>query len=60
MIKQKLNVAYSFDDGYAQHAGISILSLLENNQEIKRIVFYIITNALSNENRNHIEKIIKQ
>lgn len=60
MIKQKLNVAYSFDDGYAQHAGISILSLLENNQEIERIVFYIITNALSNENRNHIENIIKQ
>lgn len=60
MIKQKLNVAYSFDDGYAQHAGISILSLLENNQEIEHIVFYIITNALSNENRNHIENIIKQ
>lgn len=55
-----LNIAYSFDDGYAQHAGISILSLLENNQDIDHIVFYIITNALSKENRNRIETIIKQ
>lgn len=55
-----LNIAYSFDDGYAQHAGISILSLLENNQDIEHIVFYIITNALSKENRNRIETIIRQ
>lgn len=60
MNKQILNVAYSFDDGYAQHAGISILSLLENNQDIEHIVFYIITNALSQDNRKRIETIIKQ
>lgn len=55
-----LNVAYSFDDGYAQHAGISILSLLENNQDLDQIVFYIITNSLSQKNRKYIEEIVKQ
>ena len=60
MVEGTLNIAYSFDDGYAQHAGISILSLLENNQDIEHIVLHIITNALSKENRDYIEHIIKQ
>ena len=54
-----LNVAYSFDDGYAQHAGVSILSLLENNKDIDDIVIYIITHSLSDENITRIENIIK-
>lgn len=60
MVKQTLNVAYSFDDGYAQHAGISMLSLLENNQDIEHIVFYIIIDSLNEENRNKIEYIIQK
>jgi lipopolysaccharide biosynthesis glycosyltransferase len=30
----KVNIAYSFDDNYAQHAGCSLISLLENNKDI--------------------------
>lgn len=60
MKKEILNIAYSFDDGYAQHAAVSILSLLENNKDIEDIVIYIITNSLSEENISRIEHIAKQ
>ena len=60
MGKETLNVAYSFDDGYAQHAAVSILSLLENNKDIGEIIIYIITNALCEENVSRIEHIAKQ
>lgn len=53
-----LNIAYSFDDGYAQHAGLSILSLLESNKHIENIIFHIVTNSLNKENRKRIENII--
>lgn len=57
MEKETLNVAYSFDDGYAQHAAVSIISLLENNKDIEEIVIHIITNSLSRENVSRIEQI---
>ena len=30
-----LNIAYSSDDNYAQHLGVSMLSLFENNKKFK-------------------------
>ena len=53
-----LNVAYSFDDGYAQHGGLSILSLLENNKDIDEINVYVIENNLSELNKTRINSII--
>ena len=55
-----LNIAYSFDDGYAQHAAVSIVSLLENNKDIDKINVHIITNSLNRENASHIEEIINR
>lgn len=55
---KSLNVAYSFDDGYAQHAAVSIVSLLENNKEIDNIIIHIITNSLNKENCSRIEEIV--
>ena len=60
MKKNTLNVAYSFDDGYAQHAAVSITSLLENNKDIEEIFIHIITNSLSKENVSRIEQIASQ
>lgn len=60
MKKKTLNVAYSFDDGYAQHAAVSIISLLENNRDIEEITIHIITNSLSKENVSRIEQIVRQ
>ena len=41
-----LNCAYSFMDNYAQHAGLSILSLFENNIEADEINVYILDNNI--------------
>ena len=60
MKKSHLNIAYSFDDGYAQHAAVSIVSLLENNKDIENITVHIITNALNNENTLRIEEVISR
>lgn len=58
MNQNSLNIAYSFDDGYAQHAAVSIVSLLENNKDIENIIVHIITNALNKENTQRIEEIV--
>lgn len=60
MKKERLNVVYSFDDGYAQHAAVSITSLLENNKDIEDIAIYIITDALNTTNCKRIEDIISR
>lgn len=58
-MKTILNVVYSFDDGYAQHAGVSILSLLENNRDIDEINVYIIDNSIEKINKERLNSIIE-
>ena len=53
-----MNVAYSCMDNYAQHAGVSILSLLENNKDIDEICVYIIDNHISEENKDNLRQIV--
>lgn len=56
----KMNVSYSFNDAYAQHAGLSIFSLFENNRDVDEITVYIIDNQISEDNKNKIETIASQ
>lgn len=37
---KKLNVLYQFDNNYVPYAGISMLSLFENNKEIEELNVY--------------------
>ncbi|MDY3002436.1 MAG: glycosyltransferase family 8 protein [Romboutsia timonensis] len=53
-----LHIVYSSDDNYAQHTGVSIVSLLENNKHFKNIFIYIIDNKISDKNRNKLLEII--
>lgn len=46
-----MNIAYSSSDSYAQLAGISILSLFENNKSCDVINVYILDNNISDENK---------
>ena len=39
-MSNELNVLYQFDDKYAPYAGISMLSLYENNKEIENLNVY--------------------
>lgn len=48
-----LNVVYSSDDNYAQHVGVSLLSLLQNNQHFNNINIFLIENNLSSYNKKN-------
>jgi len=54
-----LQVAYSSDDNYAQHVGVSMLSLFENNKEFDDIVIYILENNISVDNKSKLSIIAK-
>lgn len=45
---KSVNIAYSCDENYIQHTGISILSLLENNKELDNINIYFIYKDINN------------
>lgn len=49
-----VNVVYSSSDLYAQCTGISIYSLLVNNQDIEELNIYILDTDISAENKNKI------
>lgn len=49
-----MNIAYSCNDNYIEQTGISIISLLENNKDIKDITIYLISKDISKDN---IEKL---
>lgn len=55
----KLNIAYSSDDNYAQHVGVSMTSLFDNNRNFDEITVYIIENKISKLNKEKLQKIAK-
>lgn len=52
-----MNVLYSSDNNYAQHMGVSIWSLMENNSEFNLINIYIIENEISTRNKEKLRQI---
>ena len=58
--KKVLNCAYSFMDNYAQHAGLSILSLFDNNKEADEINVYIVDNNIGRENHRRLDSLAEE
>lgn len=58
--KEVMNVVYSSDDNYVQHAVTSIVSLAQNNKNFKTINIYLIENNISIEKRNQVENLIEK
>lgn len=56
----RLNVMYSTDENYAQHAIASIISLLEKNKKFDDIYIYIVENEIYEETKKYIEKIVEE
>lgn len=52
-----MNILYASDNNYSEIMGISILSLLENNQDMDEIRVYIVNDNISDENCRKIESI---
>lgn len=55
----KLNIAYSCDEMYIAHTGISILSLLENNKDFEAITIYFIEKDVTPESLELLRKMIE-
>ncbi|MBY0097325.1 glycosyltransferase family 8 protein [Mesobacillus maritimus] len=53
----RLNIAYSTDENYVRHLGVSMISLFENNVEFSEIFVYIIENDISNKSKRTLEEI---
>ena len=51
-------VVYSSSDYFAPITGISILSLLETNQDADELLIYLIDNGISPENRGRLERMV--
>lgn len=52
-----MNIVYITDDNFAQHTGISLLSLLENNKDVKEISIFIGDNGIEELNINRLKNI---
>lgn len=53
-----MDVMYLCNDEYAYIAGISILSLLDNNQEMDEINIYLVEDAIRDENLNRLSELV--
>lgn len=51
-----MNIVYTFDDAYAEITGVSIISLLENNNP-QNISIYIVDCGISKENKEKLNRI---
>ncbi len=55
-----MHVAYASDDNYAPYAGVSMLSLLENNCDIEEIVIHILDDQISDESKRILEELVSR
>lgn len=55
-----MNICYSSSDEFSIHTGISILSLLDNNQSVDKIHIYLLDLGISNENKEKLLSIVNR
>ncbi len=53
----RLNILYCSDNNYAPYLGVSMMSLLESNRDAEEIIFYVVSDRISEEN---IERLKRQ
>lgn len=53
-------IVYSSSDSYAEIAGISILSLFENNKDADEIIIYIVDNGIAADNKRKLLGVASQ
>lgn len=55
---EEMHICFSIDNRYTQHVYVTMNSILKNNKN-KKILFYIVSNHLSEKNKKSIEKLKK-
>lgn len=58
--KKILNVLYQSDDNYAMVSGVSIISLLENNEHLKQVNIYYCQYNVSSVNRRRLKEVVSK
>lgn len=53
-------IVYAADDGFASIMGVSLLSLLENNQDLTNLQVTIFDSEISDKNKEKIEEIFQK
>ncbi len=55
-----MDIIYVSDNAYARHLGISMLSLLDHNQDMKRITVYILSREIDEQNTAYLTQIAEK
>lgn len=55
-----MNIIYSSSDSYAPIAGVSMLSLMENNQDEEQLNIYLIDNEISEDNKRRFQEMAQR
>lgn len=55
-----MNIMYLCDDGYSWIAGVSMLSLLENNKHEGSIDIYVVSDHISDQNKKKLIELVKR
>lgn len=54
-----MNIVYHCSNSFVPVLSVSIISILENNKNCENLIFYIIENHISNENKIRLNMMIK-
>lgn len=54
-----MNILFSSDDNYAQHLGVAIYSLLENNKDVDKVDIYVVDNEIGELNKMRLSLVVE-
>ena len=54
-----INICFSSDNNYAQHLGVTIISILKNAKKEDNYNFYIMDGGINKKNKNKLDKLKK-
>lgn len=55
-----MNIVYSSDENYVQHLCVSMVSLFENNYDVKEMSVYVVSNDISEESKKKLSIAAKR
>lgn len=58
--KSGINLVLAADDNYAQHLGVTLISVIENYKDARILFFHILDYGISDKNKQNLEIIGKQ
>ncbi len=57
-VPESMNVMYLCDNNYSYIAGISILSLMDNNKDADDITIYLVEDGIENDNKQKLREMV--